>query len=196
MSSDARAKTVHTVKVTLRRVKPPVWRRVVIPSEMRLDRVSDVLEAAMGWLGGHLHAFTAAGVDYVDDLDDVSESSAFRPAVSERKATLAVVLPNVGDRMRWDYDFGDGWEHDVVCEAIGARVPRVAYPAVIGGRRACPPEDCGGPYGYAQLIEALTDPTHEDHAHLNEWLGRPLEPDIFDLAAHDADVRIARPKFW
>jgi hypothetical protein len=134
---------------------PPVWRRIVVESGLTLGELAPVLEAAMGWLGGHLHVFDVGGTRYgtpdpdwgMDDLD-------------ENRFRLGDVLPKVGTKMRWDYDFGDGWEHDVLVEAISMRDRGVEYPVCLAGRRACPPEDCGGPWGYADLLEALADPDH------------------------------------
>ena len=147
--------SVHRLKVTLRSVKPPVWRRIAVPSDLTLGELSPLLEAAMGWLGGHLHLFDVAGMTYgtpdpdwgTDDLD-------------EGRFRLGDVLPTVGSRMRWDYDFGDGWQHNVVVEAIESLAPSVEYPRCVTGRRACPPEDCGGPWGFQELLEANADPAH------------------------------------
>ena len=106
----------------------------------------------MGWLGGHLHAFEAGGVIY--EIPD-DEGFGFRETVDERRARLNDVLPTVGAKMRWDYDFGDGWTHDVVVEAIEPPRSGTTYPVCVAGRRACPPDDCGGPWGYANLLAAL-----------------------------------------
>lgn len=162
------AKTVHRLKVTLRQVKPPVWRRIEVPSEIKLSDLAGVLEEAMGWFGGHLHGFEADGVIYGVPDD---EGFGFRRTVDEGKARLGEVLPVVKSKMRWDYDFGDGWEHDVVVEAIEARQRGVTYPLCLAGRRACPPEDCGGPWGYSELLEVLRDPTHERHEELSDSAG-------------------------
>ncbi len=147
--------TVHRLKVTLRHVKPPVWRRIEVGSAVTLGDLVRVLEAAMGWWGYHLHSFTVAGREYgVPDPD-------WQPDfIDEADHRLGQVLPVAGSKMRWDYDFGDGWEHDVLVEAIRPAEPGVDYPVCIKGRRACPPEDCGGPWGYSDLLEALADPYH------------------------------------
>ena len=188
------AKTVHRLKVTLRQVRPPVWRRIEVPSNIKLSELATVLEAAMGWLGEHLHAFEADGVLY--DTPD-GEGFGFRRRVDEGKARLGEVLPTVKSKMRWDYDFGDGWEHDVVVEAIEpARIDAV-YPVCVTGKRACPPEDCGGPWGYGNLLAALSDPAHDEHDELIEWVGSDFDPAGFDAYQTSADMRSARPlKGW
>jgi hypothetical protein len=177
--------------VTLRNVEPPVWRRIVVPSEFRLDKVNSVLEAAMGWYGDHLHSFATKTTTYVSEQ---MEQAPYGPAddVVETKAKLSDALPRVRSKMLWNYDFGDGWEHDVVCEAIAPRDAKDAYPQVIGGEHACPPEDCGGPWGYAELLEALGDRKHKQHKELKAWIGGEFDPSHFDLPAHDAAVRTTR----
>jgi Plasmid pRiA4b ORF-3-like protein len=171
-----RPKSVHQLKVTLRAVRPPVWRRIAVDSQVRLSALSNVLEAAMGWYGGHLHQFDVSGHIYGEPDPEWGDRVA-----DERKARLADVLPAVKSKLRWDYDFGDGWEHDVVVEAIGPPEAGTTYPRCLAGRRACPPEDCGGPWGYHGLLEALKDPAHEDHADLSEWAPPDFDPDHFDV---------------
>ena len=183
-------KTVHRLKVTLRQVKPPVWRRIEVGSSIKLSELSDVLEAAMGWLGGHLHAFEADGVLY--EIPD-GESFGFRRPRDERKARLGEVLSAVKSKMRWDYDFGDGWQHDVVVEAIEPIKSDAVYPVCLAGRRACPPDDCGGPWGYGNLLAAISDPSHKEHEELNEWLPPGFDPNEFDIAGATEMMRSARP---
>ena len=114
----------------------------------------------------------------------------------ETSAKLSDVLPAVGSKLRWDYDFGDGWEHDVVCEAITRRAASDLCPAVVDGENACPPDDCGGPWGYGNFVEARADPKHPDHEQRSEWFDGPFDPAHFDLAAHDGAVRRAMPSRW
>lgn len=175
----ATKKTVHRLKVTLREVEPPVWRRIEVGSEMELSNLARVLEGAMGWYGGHLHAFDVDGVSYA--IPD-GEDSGFRRTVDERQAKLGKVLPIVDSAMRWDYDFGDGWEHDIVVEAIETRQAGVSSPVCLAGERACPPEDCGGPWSYDDLLAALADPTHEQHEEFSEWVPEGFDPEVFDVA--------------
>ena len=186
-----RATTVHRLKVTLRGVKPPIWRRVEVASDIKLSDLSDVLEAAMGWYGGHLHAFAAGGVHYeVPDPDGFSSGP--RPK-DERKARLGEVLPAVKSKMRWDYDFGDGWEHDVVVEAIEPRRANVTYPVCLAGKRACPPDDCGGPWGYAELLDVLADPDHPEHDERADWVPDSFAPEFFDAAEATSAMHSDRP---
>ncbi len=173
--------SVHRLKITLRGIRPPIWRRIEVPSNLTLFELSAVLEAAMGWLGGHLHAYDAAGVTY--QLPDDFDSPFGHRTVDERKARLGKVLSNVGAKMTFDYDFGDGWQHDVLVEAIGPADPDVTYPRCLTGRRTCPPEDCGGPWGYGDLLEILADPDHPEHAERLEWCSGSFDPEQFDNEA-------------
>jgi hypothetical protein len=168
------------LKVTLPGLSgPPVWRRVLVPARIRLDRLHDVLQATMGWTDSHLHAFTAAGVDYGPPIEDLDHRD-------ERRATLNRLLKQPGDRMGYTYDYGDYWEHEVVVEKVLAAQPGVRYPLCTGGARRCPPEDCGGTWGYADLLETLADPRADDHADMLDWLGletaAQFDPAEFDIA--------------
>lgn len=182
--------TVHRLKVTLRSVKPPIWRRIEVASDVTLAGLSDLLEGAMGWMGGHLHAFEVDGVTYErSDLDD----GLLRGAKDENEHRLGEVLGEVGAKMRWDYDFGDGWQHNVVVEAIEPTHPNVEYPRCIAGRRACPPEDCGGPWGFQELLETIADPAHPRHEELTEWLPVDYHSEEFDPDEATEDMRSPRP---
>ena len=157
-------------------------------SDLSLGELAPILEGAMGWLGGHLHAFDVDGTWYgTPDPDWPSDD------LDEDRYRLGEVLPSVGDKLRWDYDFGDGWEHNVVVEKIVEAEPRVEYPLCLAGRRACPPEDCGGPHGYAQLLEVLADPSHPEHDELREWAPIDFDPEYFDVDETSLEMRSPRP---
>ena len=171
--------TVHRLKITLKTVRPPVWRRIEIDSGVTLAQLSDVLESAMGWLGGHLHAFEAAGLTY--QAPPLFEGFG-RRARDESKHRLNKVLASAGAKARWDYDFGDGWEHDVVVESIEPADPSVSYPRCVAGRRACPPDECGGPWRYEDLMQAITDPRHPQHQEFAEWLPPGFDAKHFEAS--------------
>lgn len=186
MGVDVKQATAHgrglalQLKLSLHGVsKPPVWRRLLVPAEMRLDRLHDVIQTSMSWTDTHLQVFSTAAGDYgVPDPE-----LGFR---DERNARLGQFLQQQGDRIRYAYDFGDGWEHDILLEKRLDVEPGVQHPACIAGKGACPPEDCGGPRGYADLKETLANPRHEDHDHMLDWLGleraAEFDPAAFDLA--------------
>ncbi len=144
----------------------------------------------MGWFGGHLHSFEIDGDIYqVPDGEDFG----WRPMKDERKATVAKVLPRVGMKMRWDYDFGDGSQHDITVEAVEPATADAVYPRCLTGRRACPPEDCGGPWGNRNLLDALADPNHPEHQTMTEWAPPGFNPARFDPAETTDAIRHAEP---
>ena len=172
------ATTIHQLKVTLREVKPTVWRRIAVPSNYLLGDLAVSLLGAMGWFNSHLHVFRVGRASYgmVDEeLDDLG----FR---DEDEILVNEALPKVGSKLRFEYDFGDGWEHDVVVEEIGPRRPKTTYPLCLGGARACPPEDCGGVPGYAEILDLLADPTRPDPEDIRGWLPPGFDPGHFDAA--------------
>jgi hypothetical protein len=166
------------LKLSLRGVsKPAVWRRLLVPADIRLDRLHDVIQTSMGWTDTHLHVFSTTAGDYgVADPE-----LGFR---NERNAKLGQFLKQPGDRIQYAYDFGDGWEHDIVLEKRVARDSGAQLPACVTGKGACPPEDCGGPWGYTDLKDTLANPHREDHDHLLDWLDLERAEE-FDPAACD-----------
>lgn len=178
--------SVHVLRIELLHVEPTVWRRFVLRSEAKLRLFNRMLETVMGWEGYHLHMFEVAGLRFGQPDEFGSD------IIDERHLTLEQLLPRVGSQLQWSYDFGDGWEHVVVVEAIEAPSPDVRYPMCTGGERACPPEDCGGVWGYEELRAALADPAHAEHEHLRDWAGADFDPDTFDQMAVTARLRRVR----
>ena len=174
---------VHILRVSLLYVQPEVWRRVVVASDMALPRFATALERAMGWDSTHLHLFDVAGVLFGNTEHDAPH------LIDERVATVSHLLPRVGCSLKWDYDFGDSWEHDVVVEAIEPLDTKEKYPIVTGGERACPPEDCGGTGGYEELLRVLGDPTDEEHESMVDWAPKGFDPAAFDLVAANRRLR-------
>lgn len=171
----AAASEIYQLKVTLRGARPPIWRRLLVPASTKLSKLHDVLQIAMGWTDSHLHMFRVGGVDYgVPSEDDWNE------LIDERTATLADVLPRAKSKLIYEYDFGDGWEHEVLVEKALDAEPGATYPVCVAGRRACPPEDCGGVWGYADFLDAVKNPAHPEHDEMLEWIGGDFDPDRFD----------------
>jgi Plasmid pRiA4b ORF-3-like protein len=175
--------TVHTLRVSLRGVEPVVWRRIVVRSETPLPEFAKLLEAAMGWEGYHLHMLDVGGVLFGEPDEDADY------VIDEQHATVKQVLPRPKSKLRWDYDFGDGWEHDVVVEAIEPPQERKRYPVCLAGERACPPEDCGGVLGYEELLLAVADPDHPEHEQMVSWAPDGFDPAVFDLVAAKRGLR-------
>ncbi|MFF0142337.1 plasmid pRiA4b ORF-3 family protein [Streptomyces sp. NPDC005227] len=187
-SRTALGKVVHTIKVTLRGSRPSVWRRLEVPSGTTLQQFHHLIQAAFGWDGYHMWTFETPQ----DRYGVADRELGIRSAASKR---LDQVAPGVGDKFSYTYDFGDNWEHDILVEAITDAEAGIPYPRCLTGRRACPPEDCGGMWGYQYLIEILADPRHEEHDERLEWLGLDIA-DQFDPAAFDlAEVNSALSGF-
>lgn len=184
----ARSETIiYQLKITLRGVsKPPVWRRVLVPSDITLGDLHHTVQYAMGWGDCHLHVFTTDWQEY-GSPDDEFEGA------DDQSVRLDEILTEQGDQLSYTYDFGDDWEHDVVVEQTLIAEPGQAYPRCVAGNGACPPEDCGGRWGYAELKKVLADPAHDEHQDLLDWLGlesgEDFDPKEFSVA--DADARLA-----
>ena len=177
----ARARSVPCIlelKVTLRDITPPIWRRFQVRADLTLGRFHQVLQRVMGWTDSHLHEFTCRGDRYC--ITD-PELDLPPPRADERRVRLHELLARPGDQLTYEYDYGDGWEHDVVLERVVPFDANASYPLVLGGERACPPEDSGGVPGYAYLLEVLAHPEHPEHRELRDWAGRGFDPEAFDL---------------
>jgi hypothetical protein len=179
---------VFDLKVTLLDTKPPIWRRVLVDGRSTLDHLHDVIQAAFGWWNCHLHEFEIGHTRYAvpDPDEDWGE-----PPRDERRTRLDAVAGE-GSSFRYAYDFGDGWDHRVVVEKVLSSDTATRAPACIDGRRACPPEDCGGTWGYRELLEILADPAHPEHDKRREWLGRPFDPEAFELSEFEDNLRNGR----
>ena len=176
-----RAESVVSLKVTLRGVRPPIWRRLLVPARMTLDDLHHAIQAAMGWEDAHLHAFDIAGRRYGDPRE-------VDGAADEARLTVGGVLRSGVSRFSYTYDFGDDWEHSIVIEGKRPPVDGQAYPACVAGRRNCPPEDCGGGWGYQRLLAVLRDPAHPRRQEWLEMLGDDFDPEAFTVEAADARV--------
>lgn len=178
----------YQLKVTLVRVKPPVWRRLLVPGNFSLDRLHTVIQEAMGWTDSHLHEFVVQGQRYGEPNPEEPEPDLER----EWLATLRQIAPVQGRRFEYLYDFGDGWRHDVLVESIQLPEKELRYPVCLAGARRCPPEDCGGPYGYAGVLEAIRDSNHAEHEEMLDWIGGEFDPEAFDLAAVNRKLRLLK----
>jgi Plasmid pRiA4b ORF-3-like protein len=171
---------VYQLKVNLRDAKPPIWRRLLVPADISLARLHATIGAAFGWQGGHMHVFETAYGDFGRADRELGHRA-------DGAVTLEQVAPGVKDKIRYTYDFGDDWVHDIVVEKVLDPDPSTAYPRCTGGKRAAPPDDCGGIWGYQELVEVLADPAHPEHPERLEWLGladaSQFAPDAFDADA-------------
>jgi hypothetical protein len=177
--------------VTLTGIRPPIWRRLQVSSAINLRRLHDVIQAAMGWTQSHLYRFEVGGVDFGEP--DPEDDLAFRSA----KATpLRTIAPAPGAVFLYEYDFGDCWQHRIVVEQVLPPEPGAAYPRCTAGKRACPPEDVGGVWGYEEFLAAIRDPEHEEHEAMREWGGEEFDPETFDLRAVNEQLAHLGPSPW
>ena len=171
---------IYHIKVQLAHIaKPPVWREILVEADTNLYLLHCCIQGAMGWFNTHLHQFIVGGQfygiphpDFGDDLEDA------------RKVSLKKVLKKPKDTIQYEYDFGDDWLHVISLVDIVSAEAGKKYPLLLKGKGACPPEDCGGSYGYESLKDIVKNPKHEEYEEMTDWLGDDFDPNEFDLAEH------------
>jgi hypothetical protein len=172
--------TVYQFKITLLESHPPIWRRIQV-QDCTLDKLHEHIQTAMGWTNSHLHHFKVKNQLYGDPvlLQENFEDMEYEDSTTTR---ISDILPKTGRRFRfeYEYDFGDSWDHEVLFEGVVRADPKAKYPLCLEGERACPPEDCGGIWGYPEFVEAIQNPGHERHEELLEWVGGSFDPEEFD----------------
>ena len=195
--------TVYQFKITLKRTKPPIWRRILVPENYNFHDLHVAIQDTMGWSSAednyHLHQFEMVnpktmqkefiGIKTNEDFSAIDAWFNLKPKTfvveEEAKISEYFSLSNI-KKANYEYDFGDGWNHEVLLEKILSAVATKKYPQCVAGRRACPPEDCGGVRGFYELMDILDDPKHSEFNHYTEWLehigyGGKFNPAEFDL---------------
>jgi len=209
--------SIYQLRVVLEGFKPPVWRRLLVPADYTLGDLHHVLQAAFQWTDCHLHGYVLHDrrlrkpteqlptlnddVSYLDIMTALHGRRSFGPARTpfgdpldgvgdddEDTVTLADVLTDEKIKLVYTYDFGDNWDHTIQLQKKLEPEAKQTYPTCTAGKRASPPEDCGGPPGYLHLVEALADENHADHEDLMEWHGEAIDPEAFDLDEVNADI--------
>ncbi|MEW5837130.1 MAG: plasmid pRiA4b ORF-3 family protein [Pseudomonadota bacterium] len=176
---------IYQLRVELLELEPTIWRRVLVPGSIKLAKLHVVLLWTMGWLGGHLHEFIIGHAHYGEPDPDYPDDPPLR---SDARTTLARALGSL-TTFTYLYDFGDGWEHRVRVEQILPPDPALKHPLCLAGANACPPEDVGGPPGYLDFLEAIADPSHEEHDDMLRWCGGRFDPTAFDLDTVNETLR-------
>jgi Plasmid pRiA4b ORF-3-like protein len=165
--------SVYAIKITLLDTKPPIWRRFLIESDVTLDQLHRVLQILMGWSNSHLHQFM------------------MHKRKQAGKAKLEDLINRPGAKLLYEYDLGDGWQHELLLEEIlNAEGP--FQRCCVAGARHCPPEDCGGPYGFQELLNALNDTSHPEHKFICDWLGEAFDPQEFSVEEVNRRLRNQR----
>jgi hypothetical protein len=171
---------VVRLKITLDRVKPPIWRRIEVLADATLEELHLAIQAAMGWGNCHLYEFRT----HLGHWSSADPGLGVPDALPAETTTVAQLRRRGGARkFEYVYDFGDNWEHTVQVEAVIAGEPEGRYPRLLKARGACPPEDVGGVWGYAEFCQAIADPKHEQHEEMREWHGPGFDPSKVDEAA-------------
>lgn len=175
---------VYQFKIVLQGIRPSIWRRIQVPETYTFWDLHVAIQDAMGWLDYHLHQFemrhpstgkhVIIGTPYEEDIVFKNE------IISEHRQKISNWFSMENREAEYIYDFGDNWHHKVILEKILPRNEKIKYPICIDGKRACPPEDCGGVWGYKEFLKAIKNPDHERHEELLEWIGGEFDPEYFN----------------
>jgi len=181
--NEKKMKKVFQFKITLKDIKPPIWRRIQVPESYTFWDLHVAIQDAMGWTDSHLHHFEMRnpltgmkeeiGIPDEEDMMDIKIRAGW-------ERNIADYFTNDNNRAHYIYDYGDNWEHAIKLDKILDREEGIHYPICIGGARACPPEDCGGVGGYEDFLKAIMDPNHEEYDEMLEWAGGDFDPEYFN----------------
>ena len=189
----SKANQAYQFKVTLGEIEPPIWRRILVPAKYSFWDLHVAIQDSMGWLDYHLHLFRVREPESGDVIEiGIPNDEPFEdeiPCTPGWDVAVAEYFTK-GDAAEYLYDFGDDWQHVVTLEAIVDRVAKARYPQCLAGSRACPPEDCGGVGGYANVLRVIANPSDEEYESMMEWLGGEYDPERFE----PAKVRFDNPK--
>jgi hypothetical protein len=181
--------TVYQIKITLLDTQPPVWRRIQV-GDCTLDKLHEHIQTAMGWTNSHLYHFRINETLYGDPtlMEETFRELQYKDSSTTR---LSDILPQSGQQLRfeYEYDFGDGWLHEILFEGRLQAESGKRYPLCMEGARACPPEDVGGVWGYADFLAAIADPENKEHDELLEWAGGKFDPEKFSVDKVNKELR-------
>lgn len=171
---------IFQIQIALKGFKPKIWRRILVPSDLLLSDFHKIIQTTMGWTNSHLHQFiknrTFYSIKHADDDMWDDNNVDYR----KKKVRISDLIKAEKDKIIYEYDFGDGWEHDIILEKILPFDNKIKYPICLAGKMNCPPEDCGGIWGYYDMLEILKQPDHEEYENLIEWLGDKFDPEYFN----------------
>jgi len=175
--------SIYQIKITLDGVKPPIWRRIVVNSDTPLEDFHKIIQTTMGWTNSHMHQFIKGDTYYTDDgeIDDDFSLEGINREINYIDTKISDLLVKEKDDIKYEYDFGDDWEHTILLEKIKENSVKIALPKCLKGSRACPIEDCGGVWGYENLIKIMNNPKHPEHKEMADWIGDVFDPEEFDI---------------
>ncbi|MBF0207167.1 MAG: plasmid pRiA4b ORF-3 family protein [Oligoflexia bacterium] len=185
-------KSILKLKITLLDIKPTIWRRVLVEDTMVFDKLHAVIQKVMGWDNCHMYDFSFGPELRISNADEFEDNWGAEEDLPAAKTKLSKLIDEKGIKFLYNYDFGDGWRHQILVEDILdlGKLKETSYPVCLDGKRACPPEDCGGSWGYMELIEALKDPEDDRHDEMSEWVSDDFDPEHFSV--NDANL-LLRP---
>jgi len=186
-------KNIYQLKITLIGSKPPIWRRFQVSDDITLQRLDGIIQIVMGWENAHLHQFVINGEEYgKPDKEFDKEIN------NEKKFTMGEIIVREKQRFEYQYDFGDDWRHDLLVEKIFPAEPDWKHPVVLVGARACPPEDCGGIWGYMDMLEIMSNPKHERYDEIMDWTGGEFDPEAFPMDEINTCLKKSKspPRLW
>jgi len=169
------ANIAYQIQIVLKGTKPMIWRRLLVDPEVLLVDLHRIIQTTMGWTNSHLHLFSDGIEEYSPKEFEVEDS------IDSRVVRLNEILTDVESKLDYEYDFGDSWEHEIILEKILIPDPKIKIPLCIDAKRNCPPEDCGGIWGFSDMLKILKQPDHEEYDSYLEWLGGKFDPEYFDM---------------
>jgi hypothetical protein len=167
---------IYQIKITLKDIKPPIWRRLQVANDTALEKLHEIIQVAMGWDDYHLHQFIDGNTCY--GQPDPNYDDAMK---TENGVTISQLVSREGALFHYEYDFGDGWVHEILVEKILPVEKGTQYPVCIKGKRACPPEDIGGVWGYSDFLETITNPKDPEYDNMLEWVDGDFDPEVIDI---------------
>ncbi len=175
---------IYQIRLTLIGVTPTVWRRLLVPVDTNIKKLHNIVQTAMGWEDYHLHRFMIFGGEY-----GISQAGGVSFHDNPNEVLLSGFNFQLGDSFYYEYDFGDMWEHELIIEDILDRELRKTYPVCIDGKRACPPEDTGGPGGYMYMLHVLKCKRHRDKRAIKEQIGSDFNPARFRRGEVNSELK-------
>lgn len=184
MKSHRPKSQLYTLHISLQGVTPIIWRQFMVRSDTRLSDLHKIVQTVMGWINTHLHSFEIGRHSYSIPFEDSSDNF-----IDSTSVILSDVVNRKNQKFQYVYDFGDNWIHNVILKSVSEQPSRTFHPVCLDGARSSPPEDCGGSWGYRDLLSILADPTHEEYAEKKDWVGDLFDPEKFNLTAINKALR-------